>query len=164
MCSNAVQKKGENLGGVWRLMVSCCLAGCNVMFGSFWHADPGHGRIASVRKSGWQASVLSASSPPWCVYRFFKLNHIAQGWNDFKNQLSNNSTKQLKPLLLNVSTNIDGKSNLVPSSVIFLFLIPPQALQQHFSFKFSTENALSISCLGRLKSEAVVFIFWKHLS
>lgn len=71
---------------------------------------------------------------------------------------TNNSTKQLKPLFLKVSTNIDRKSNPVPSSLIFLSFL------KHFSsifffniYIFSTENASSISCLGRLKGEAVIF-------
>lgn len=43
---------------------------------------------------------------------------------------TNNSTKQLKPLFLKVSTNIDRKSNPVPSSLIFLSFL------KHFSSIF----------------------------
>lgn len=58
------------------------------------------------------------------------------------------------------------KPNLVPSSVIFLFL------QQHFLFlfffKFSTENASSVSRLGRLEKESsrsqILETLWEEIT
>lgn len=72
-----LKTKRKNLGGVWRLMMKLL-----------------RNRLAKRARS-------VCCVPPVCSpLVFLKLNHIAQGWNDFKNQLSNNSTKQLKPLFL----------------------------------------------------------------
>lgn len=77
MCSNASKNKEEK---PWR-----CLAVND----------------EAVEKPVGKESTLSVlCSPGVFTACFLKLNHIAQGWNDFKNQLSNNSTKQLKPLFL----------------------------------------------------------------
>lgn len=61
--SNAVRKKKENLGGVWRLMGSCCLAGCYVT----WRADllrrHTAKKVQNIRLASERASAQCVQSP-----------------------------------------------------------------------------------------------------
>lgn len=64
-----IKKGNKDLGDVWRAMMSY---------------RPTH--------------YIVGSPAPHRVYRLFEWIRIAQGWNDFKHQLSIKSTKQLKSL------------------------------------------------------------------
>lgn len=104
--------KREDLGGV-ALTVLRCLAGRDLV----------RRRVAKSPKNpvGERAS-RRASRRARCVAR---LNETVLHRAGMTSKLNYATTlpKQLKPVFLKVSTNIDSKSNLVPSSVTFLLFL-----------------------------------------